>query len=539
MSLQPKSQNAYHASTSSTEWRWVIVISIVIVVLVSIPLLFATYTDSRNPNVSFMGAVYNPFDGGTYLSKIQLGREGFWRTYFRHSPNADEGAYLDLFYTGLGHVASPLGLTNIMALHAARLLAAIGMCLALYYLGATIWRRTRNRRLFFIWVMVGSGFGWILVFFGVETAPDLVVPESFPLFSAMTNAHFAIAFALVALSAAVVIRVFRPGFEGEPAVANGGLTLFISSLILSLIAPHVLVPFVLGLGLLIVINGVNKRRLDFNHLRWVMIIVLPAIPAALYYLAELRYNPVVANWSAQNLTPTPLPWLFLAGYGLPLICALPGLYRAVRRFEPDGDQFMLLWLIAILVMVYFPTDTQRRFAFAIMIPITYFAVRTLDDLLFLGTPNRRQNRIAGALVVFSSLTYILQMIIGLTSVSVTNDPRFYLHQDYVAAFDWIDARTDGTDVVLASPVVGLWLPGQSGVRVVYGHPYETINATENLALVNGWYAADQVTDPVCDGLLAEYNITHVLIGPHEDASTACTDALENVQTFGEVTIYAP
>jgi hypothetical protein len=528
-------------SISNTEWRWVITVSIVIITLISIPFFWALWVDASNPDVAFTGLLFNPIDGGTYLSKIELGKAGFWRTYFQHSPLADEGAYLDILYTGLGNLSRYLGLSNILTFHAARLFSVFLMCLALYQFGSVVWRRVRTRRLFFVWLMFGSGFGWLLTILNVTASPDLTIPEAFPLYSALVNAHFPLAFAMIAISAGIIIRAFRPGFKEDPNVQNGGLTLLLSTLGLAVIAPHAVVSITSGLGLMIAIKVIASRKLEIRPFRWLMVMVLPAVPIALYYMAEVRYNPAVAAWSAQNVTLTPNPMIYFAGYGIPLLVALPSIYRAVRNFEPDGDQFMLLWLLSIFVLVYIPVDPQRRFSIGAMIPITYFAIRTLDSLRQRTKRVTQQNRIAAALIGSSSLTYMLLIFaLGLFSASATEDPLFYIDADYRSAFAWI--HEDGTpqDVVLADPTISVWVPGKAGTRVIYGHPYETINAEYNEAQLEGWLDADTSDDPLCADVLSEFAVDYVVIGPLEAESTsACAETLTELQQFDDVVVYAP
>lgn len=365
------SSTAVH--TAPSEWRWVIIMSAVLLVLISIPLAWASWVDRSQPDVAFAGILSNPLDGATYLAKIQLGTEGEWRTSFRHTPGGTQGAFVSVLYNGLGQFSRYLSLSNVFTYHASRLLTSILMFLAIYQLGTVIWRRQRTRRMFFITAVVGSGLGWLVVLFGVQT-PDLVIPEAYPLYSAFTNVHFPLAIALLAVIAGVFVMAFRPGFSDDPTVQNGGLTVILSSFLLALIAPHALVPLPLAAAAVIAVDWVRRRKIYVYQFRWFMLLVLPAVPVAGYYVAEMRYNDAVGLWMAQNVTLTPLPHIFLAGFALPLIVALPAIIRAVRNYEPDGDQFMLWWLIAFLVMVYVPTSAQRRFAIGMMLPIAYFAV---------------------------------------------------------------------------------------------------------------------------------------------------------------------
>jgi len=51
---------------------------------------------------------------------------------------------------------------------------------------------------------------------------------------------------------------------------------------------------------------------------------------------------------------------------------------------------------------------------------------------------------------------------------------------------------------MASPRLGMFIPGQTGARGFYGHPFETIVAKQKKALVEAFYRGDvaKVSPPV-------------------------------------------
>jgi hypothetical protein len=540
VSLEQRQPISQAATTSDVEWRWVITVSLLVLLLFSLPYLYGLWVDSQNADVHFMGFIYNPIDGATYLSKIQLGKEGYWRTFFRHSPLREEtGAYLDLMYTSLGRLAQFSGLSNTAIFHITRMLMALLMCLMIYHFASVVWRRRTNRQLFFLWVLFGSGFGWLLVVFGVDGSPDLFIPEAFPLHSMLVNAHFPLAIAMLALTASIVIQAFRPGFTEGPTVRNGGLTLFLCSGVLALVAPHALIPFALGIGLVMGRRWLQTRQFSARELRWLMMVVLPATPVALYYLAEVQYNPTVAAWSAQNTTPSPAVWIYLLGLGIPGLIAIPSVYRAIRRFEPDGDQFMLMWLIAILISVYLPVSPQRRFSIGLMIPVVYFTVRTVDNYRGFLRRDRYRNRTLAVLVGLSAMSYVLLLMVGLYTVADIDDRRIFLEDSYIEAITWVAATQAETQhaVVLAAPTESLWIPGVAGLRVVYAHPYETINAERNKLAVEAWYRSSDADAAVCEAVPRQFNAVAVIVDSQPEP--ACVNALQLLNQFGDVAVYAP
>jgi hypothetical protein len=498
-----------------------------------IPFLWVALTGSSS-QWQFMGVLNNPRDGATYISKMMQGEEGNWMVHFQHTPEDHTGAFIQVLYPLLGQMARILSIPSIALFHAARIVASLVMYIALYYLGASIWMRLRTRRIFFLLVAVASGLGWLYLTITQNTdAPDLTIPEIFPFYSSLVNVHFPLTIACLAVMVSILVVAFRPGSQEDPTAANGGLMVGLLSFALALLYPQALVPIGGAGGLYIVLHWAQTRKLPMREIRWLMVIVLPATPIAAYYYAITTYNPTFAEWSHQNITPAPNPIALIIGLGVPLLMALPGIIRAVRRFEPDGDQFMLLWLIVILIAVYLPTSIQRRFAVGLMIPIIYFATRSLEDFWFQYVNRRRRNLLLVVVTPLITLSYVLILILNL---NITTGP--FLPRDYAFAFNWIKANDSSDDVVLASEDVSLWVPGWTGARVVYGHPYETLDAPVKKQQVIDWYDGG-TTD--CQTLLKEYHVRYIVVGPEEQAlgTTACTSQLNRVYSYGSVDIYAP
>jgi len=503
---------------SRTEWRWVIVMSGFLVALTLLPYAWAFGSNQADGDLHFMGILSNPQDGATYLSKIEQGRQGAWLFELRHTPEAHNGAGFHSFYILLGHLAGFIGLSNVLIFHLARVATSLFMFIALYQFGATVWVRLRPRRLFFTLIAVGSGLGWLLVLLDSDAlAIDLLVPEAFPLFAAYTNPHFPLSIACLALIASTYIVVFRRGYHGEPEVDNGGLTVLILSIVLALIQPPALVAIGGGLVLYVFIRYRLTRQFPVHELRWSSMLWLPALPFAVYYVAVFQFNPIMGQFNEQNLTPTPAPYLVLFGYGLLLLVAVPGLVRAVRRFERDGDQFMLLWFAANAAGLYAPFNLQRRLAIGLIIPLVYFAVRALEDYWFYKVPRPWRAPALIALIVFMVPSNVLNLGIPLFGVVAEPDEGvehgLFLKADYWNALQWLDAQDTAGAVVLASPTVSLWIPAYTGGRVVYGHEFETVPNDERLTQVEDWYAGADCTTLIGDQL--PFRVRYILWGPLE------------------------
>jgi uncharacterized membrane protein len=120
--------------------------------------------------------------------------------------------------------------------------------------------------------------------------------------------------------------------------------------------------------------------------------------------------------------------------------------------------------------------------------------------------------------------------------AAARDPRIYLTTNEAAALTWLQANASHDAVVLASPQTGGFVPAFAGQRVVYGHPFETVNAKAREAQVESFYAGtvDRAQ------LLNDYAVSYIIVGPRErelGALDATKLPLEEVFASGDVKVY--
>jgi hypothetical protein len=312
------------------------------------------------------------------------------------------------------------------------------------------------------------------------------------------------------------------------------------SVVLAFLYPQSLVPIVAAAGAYLASLALHYRRIDLTLLRWLLATILPAVPVAIYYGMVVVYNPAMAEWNAQNVTSAPSPLVLLIGFGLPLLLAVPGILRALRRFERDGDRLMILWLLAMIVAIYLPTNIQRRFAVGMMIPIAYFATRAVEDVWLPRISRRWRSYVFALVFPLLAISQVLMLFLPVLP-AIVGQPMaaqgVFLERDYAVVYGWLDERTRSEAVILASPIASAWIPGWAGTRVVYGHPYETLDAETKRQQVLDWYTDADGTD--CAALLGEYNVRYVLYGPQEQrlGQTACLSGLQEIAQFGDVMVY--
>ncbi|GAB4508900.1 MAG: hypothetical protein OHK0046_02740 [Anaerolineae bacterium] len=527
---------------TSTEWRWVVVISSLLVTLAFVPFLWVLISGLTDSDWQFMGALHGYQSTAVDLAHVFQGRQGNWQSIYLHTSEVQDSAWIAPVYTLLGQIARITTISSVAIFHAARVGAALFMYLTLYQLAASIWMRLRTRRIFFLLVAVGSGFGWFMApLTGSDRFLDVSSPQAFPFYSTLINVHYPLAIGLMALVSSIIVRIFRLGEAQNPSLSNEGLLMLVVGMLIAMVYPLAFVPVALAFGLGLVAHWWKWKTVPRLQVRWWVWFVVPAVPFLAYDVAVLLYNtPVSEVWMQQNRITTPNVFMLALSFGLVLILALPGMWRAVRRFESDGDQYMLLWIGVALVLIYLPVFAQQRFTVGLMIPLAYFATRSLEDFWFNHIQRRWRMRLMFGFLPLIAATQLFVLLLPLRPISANDFSQasgLLLQRDYLVAFEWLRRNVGTGDVVLGAPRTSLWLPPWTGASTVYGHPSVTLHPKLKRQTVEKWYGTE--TADHCEDLLNDYTVRYVLYGPQEmrlgDAS--CVLQLGQPIRFGNVRIY--
>jgi hypothetical protein len=535
-------------NVSESEWRWVTVWGGLFAFLTLIP--FAWAIIASQDNFHFFGLLADIPNGASALSKIRDGINGNWAVQLRYTPEQHEATGFFPFYVLLGHVARIFGFSEILVFHLARLATSYLMFASFYQLSANIWKRIRPRRLFFFLTILGSGLGWLLLAAGFRSiTPDLSIPEAFPLYAAFTNPQYPLSIALLALLAGQFMIVFRPGFREVPAVDNGGLSILVFSTLLVIVQTTALIAFGSALFVFTVVTSYRKRQIAWHELRWFSMVFLPAFPVVVYYVLILATNDILREYNLQLVSSVPNPFLMILGYGLLLVIAAPGIYYGLRRFNRDGDQLMIIWLIVNVIFIYLPFNLQQRLLLGLTIPIGYFAVRAIEEFWFDQIPIRYYP--AAMVIIFTLIipSNIIAMVIPIYGAIIDEaqgeDSALLVHEDYSEIYDWLDENGNPGEVILASPNISLWVPAETDLRVVYGHPFESVPADALDEMVEDYYSGDTCDLPFDES--QDFEVDYVVWGPQEvelskdEGSTRCrldTASAANLEyEFGDVTLY--
>jgi hypothetical protein len=541
-------QTEYTGYIDRAEWRWVTLVSLTLIFFVFSPFLIIAFQNPLQSHLQFMGALHDYTDSAADIARMRQGAEAELLLQFLYTPDEHSGALVHPIYALLGRLTVFAGQSPSTIYHVVRVFSALLMYLTIYHLGASIWVKVRTRRIFFIIASVGSGFGWLVALLtglpGGLIIPDLMIPQAFPIYASAANVHYPLTIACLALLASVLIPILRPGGATQPSPENGAAVAFMGSLLLAFIYPDALLPLGLAFIISVGVYWYSHRHISPYEWQWGLWLLVPALPVITYDILTAINNNVVAAWLRQRGYEVPSFPMLLIALGLPLLISIPGLIRAFRRFEADGDRFMLLWLLAMIILMYLPLQLNQYLIVGLMLPLAYFATRSIEDFWFTYIKRRFRARVYILVIPAIVLSHVMwlflpifPLISGWHGMSKT-----LLEQDYSSALLELNQRATPNDVILASPELSIWIPSWTGAHTVYGHPAETLDADARLADVRHWYQASDSSDEICLALLEDYHVDYVLVGQLERRlagadGLACVQNLTALTASDTITIY--
>lgn len=479
----------------------VILASIILILLSSLPYLIAQYLGKDTHY--FSGFLINPLDGNSYLAKMRQGFEGYWSFTLPYTPNPGERSYINLYYLFLGHVARIFGQPLIFTFHFARLVMIPFLVLAVkgFYE-----RSIQNDRaqVFALWLaLFGSGLGWIILpFIPVESiTSDFWVTEGFPFQTIFSSPHFTLGMALQ-------IWLITP-LEPNDSFRKTIVFRFAGALLLAIVSPFFIPAVAIVLAGMAIVEWADAQKptAGIFHL---LAIGLGAGPVLLYDLWLVNSHPVLSGWNAQNLTQSPPLWDLAISYSPPLLAAIFAVWFVAKN-RRHTEIRLVVWVLAAFIMLNFPFPLQRRFISGLYIPIAGLAGVALWQAI---GREARYGRIAAFLIFILAIPTNL-VIFSTTIFGIqTKDPQVYLTTGEWNALGWIRGNIPDGKLFLTAPDTGLFLPAHTTGQVIYGHPFETVEAEVHKSEVIAFYS--DWGDDERAGYLIENEIDYLYIGPREN-----------------------
>ncbi|HEY9077115.1 MAG TPA: hypothetical protein VIO61_11325 [Anaerolineaceae bacterium] len=444
----------------------------VYLLIMIIPNIVGIY--SADSNMEYSGLLLNPIDGYSYYAKMHQGREGHWSFLLPYSPENNGTAFLFIFYLTMGHISRILHVSIQFVFNATRIIGATFLLLCLNLFLKRYWKgNIRYSWLVMTWLAYAGGLGFILLPFGITTS-DFWVTEAFPFLSSLSNPHFPIGLGLMLF---LLSNDLRSNYRWSHAILMGLCGLGIA----------IIMPFNLVIAGVIEFFGIIWIYLEERILYWrnFLATFLLGFIFLLYQYFVILNDPILVQWNNQNITQTSPLWDVILSFSPAFILA--GLWLVFIRKKPLNyyQKIVILWFAVSLILSILPINLQRRFLSGYSIPTGILALSLINDLrerAFLWV-----NRLAGFSLSISLITpalvYII-LIVGLCS----NNSWLYIEKGETEAFQWINSHTRENTVILASPETGAILPAYTHAKVIYGHPFESIDAHNRYHAVTDFYS---------------------------------------------------
>ena len=526
----------------SRRFSWLIlIVSITVILAACLPYVYAA--TQSNEEYVFGGFLLNPTDGNSYLAKMYQGWRGDRGFTLPYTSEVGKPAYLFLFYLVLGQITRLVGTSLPWIFHIARLFSIAFMLWALCRFCASVLPQPNYRNLAFALGALGSGLGWLAVPSGGFTS-DFWVAEAYPFLSAYANPHFPLGTALfLVILTPPALKLDDRQMELRFWLRREWLILPVA-LALSAITPFGVVIACVVLGGLWAWTMLDRQAnlpkgFYVSRLVWT---VAGGLPLLAYAVWVTTVDPSLRVWNEQNQTPSPLLWDLVLSFSPLLILAFLGGWHLIQNRKKadaagwDTWRIPLVWAVLALVLVYIPWNLQRRFLMGLYIPLSALAPPGLD---WLARGKSRRYWFLAALVFLLILPTNLVVLLTARHAALTHDPAVYLYSDEREAFDWMREKAPPESVILASPETGLLVPAYTGLRVLYGHPFETVDAKQQEQAVREAYSG-RLDAAEFEAFLDEGGVDYVFYGPRERSLGNLPDTPQLIPAFqqGEVIIYS-
>lgn len=520
------------ALAGARTWRFPLFVGAVVLTVTALPYLVGAMF--AHGDRQFMGIASDVPDTTQYFA---------WMRAFAHTngllianpltPEPNDAAFFNLLWYVLGHIGAFLHLQPAVTYQGFRWVAGAGFFAALWAACGVFCAPGWERRLGWLLVVLGGGFGWIWVIL------KYVIHHPVPpldIYIAEPNSFFAlIGFPHLLFAATLLIGIFllfvrgyeRGSWASYIGAGAAGLFLGVTHAYDLLVVYTVLCVFALAMT-------VKRRVIPWQTVGGIAIIGGLSSPPALYftYLTQhdATWRGVLAQYTnAGIVTPSPLHLAILLGpvFLVALLTVfLPDGWRALR-VGPDRDLLIVVWFLASFLLVYLPTSYQIKMLNGWQIPAGVLAARGVARIIapwMRGRSSLFRNRLArvpvGVIVGVALLLLAIPTnlyLVGWRSDEVHRATAPYsLSAGDANALQWLGEHAGEGDIVLSSLTVGQYVAGMSDARPVLAHWAQTLRYYEKEDAISRFYNA---TTPEAErlDLLRQWNVRFVVAGPEERA----------------------
>ena len=212
-------------------------------------------------------------------------------------------------------------------------------------------------------------------------------------------------FALVAICLMGVILGYD--LDLERSNARAWWMVLIGTFLIIAVQPFSISIAYLALAGVVIGHWRASKKLTFDMIFPIVILVLIQLPVLWGNYNAFNQDEVWQSFGSQVIMMSPPPIYYLMGLGLLLPLAVYGAWLAWRDNHRMGIMASV-WVAGVVILLYLPSQFQRRFSLLITIPLSVLAVLAIKDL---------SRKVGGFRPSMRMVQLILLVFVSISSIS--------------------------------------------------------------------------------------------------------------------------
>ena|GEM_PF-829245 len=487
------------------QWRFrVRVYALIVALILTLPALRGAL--SAPDGGQYTGTLVTPtgfqVDYYSHMAKLWQGARGQWDYHLLFTTEPHAGLFgVQGFYLLLGALSTRPPFDFPLLYHAARFLFNGLLIVALGEFVARFFHRPPQRWLALIFATLVTGWGWLMY----SLAPALVVQEAPIEFWLMDAYHLTGGLFMPHFSAAALCQLLTLLLLDDWCRRGGRTRLLLLTLVMAinaLIQPYIVLLMLPLCALyaaycLLVLPYRAKQPMQ-RRIVWLIVPMMAQGGLVVVQYLALTSDAVWRSFTAQNSTLSPAPIFYVFGYApflIPIVIALIVLIRRKALRWPTAEQahwlLPILWASLVLLLIYAPFPTQRRYLLGVQSALGVLAAWSWWSII-MPWFGRRKWLVTMAYVGLSMIALMMLISLNLLGLDPSSHPEAYVNADAQQAAAWIRAQTPLQAHILTvlnergqgSGGRVVWLTG----RTVYlGHWIETADFAAKMQAVRHFY----------------------------------------------------
>jgi len=534
------------------EKRFVLQIIVFIIIITTVPYLYAYFSAPQNTSWNGIHSLASG-DLPVYFSYINQIKSGDLLIKDHFTSEYQNIGTLNIVWLSVGLLARVFKLSPILAFHIVRIILIPFLLVILYIFLSYFFKDKNLRKLSFFIGSFASGVGFYFATFIATNdmdyyfhSTDLWVTESNLFLTMFQTPHFILSYIMM-LSIFLLILFSFNSNRSKYSILAGVLALIFFNFHPYYLLTIFSIPSVY-LGILIL----KAKKILWQKIKHLVIVFLISLPSVLYHMWLIIKEPIIGIRASQNITSLDSFWTLIPGFGLLWLFSITGIYFVIK-YKKLNDKllFVLVWLITTMVLIFLPTQFRSRYTEGLIIPLVIFSTIALihlyDVLKKYSSSKVYQLFVANKfllLLLFILLmapTNFLNLVRDFYYFTTNYPPVFYLENDRINSWQWIEENTEKESVVIADPSYNsFFLPVYSLRRIFVVHEHETLYFFSKFPL-NVWLYNNNNSDEQKQKFLKRKNINYVFYSPKEkelgDFQPDEKDYLKKVYQEGESAVY--